>query len=449
MYKTKIGLSFVIVVVIVLNVASCGYMKELYNSKEAQDLIHEVEDQIGRSADSIADSVKDQVSDAVSDTAEQTKGNISKWWNNIITKITGLFSEKELSESDKNLLLLDQFTAAYGGTYWTFNHSAKQNDSYSFMGMGRQCKGFACWIFDILFNIKGNYIGSTVTGGEYNNAQINAAQNTVKQIGSSLNMTVDNNDASEESLKEVKNLFENKDALPGCFIQVRRRKSGGAHSMILYKVDKTAERIYIFECNGGDAEAKTPGGDCKIKLNSYSYSDFIIKNAAVSIYSAYGSNDSLKPAVQYIKYLPMKCTAGDTINTYNSVDCKKSAGNIKTDNTFLITSIIKDENSKYKAKVSYINGTVSAGDPAVEADVITNAWIDLSAVISNTDKNPYTKKIQTDTSVYGSQINADYGLIKKDTDVTVIPGDTKDWLQIIYKIEITDYNGYAVGWIKK
>ena len=110
----------------------------------------------------------------------------------------------------------------------------------------------------------GYNIGSTRS--KPNNHQINYSSSKTSLVGSLTNLSGKNNST-------IRNLFDK--ARAADFIQVRR-SHGGSHSMIFLYSD--ANSVTVLEAN--------VDGRNTITKNTYSWSTFRSKNAAVSVYTA-------------------------------------------------------------------------------------------------------------------------------------------------------------------
>ena len=153
----------------------------------------------------------------------------------------------------------------YVGTYWTTDGKpSNSSGSTSKYYYGIQCKGFAGFIFNEIF--QGGYIGK-YDSNKYYIPNPNNARELGKYYGDSVNVT------------NISNLFSN--GMPGDFIQVRRRGKTYGHSMIL--VNKDSGGITVFDCNSD--------GKCGVKKYYISYSTFVEKNIGVSLYRATNYED--------------------------------------------------------------------------------------------------------------------------------------------------------------
>lgn len=132
--------------------------------------------------------------------------------------------------------------------------------------MGKQCKGFANWIFKEIFGV---YIGPYPESANYKITNPNA-----KTIG-----IIEPGYLTENS---AKNLL--KQGAPGDYIQVQRStaRGRGPHSMILVSVNDSG--IEVFDCNSD--------GRNTIKRYTVSYHDFDVANRAMSLYRANGYSPS-------------------------------------------------------------------------------------------------------------------------------------------------------------
>lgn len=142
---------------------------------------------------------------------------------------------------------LDALIQQYVGSVW--------NGEYH----GKQCKGFANYIFYLLWDVA--YIGP-YSSQKYYIPNPSGAWEVGRLSFDS--MSVDN----------AQSLLSR--GLPGDFIQVRRRGKSYGHSMIL--VSKDAGGITVFDCNSD--------GRNGVKKYRITWSQFYSKNSAMSLYRA-------------------------------------------------------------------------------------------------------------------------------------------------------------------
>ena len=165
------------------------------------------------------------------------------------------------------LLPVQYASATYtrSGVSSQLNTLIKQYVGKTFSGTfagGSQCYGFAHMIFDNLFARGSRNVGSyqTATKWKFLNPASDITTVGVLDPGYSL--------ASLESLL--------KKAAPGDYVQVRRRKTQGPHSMIVVNVDAAANTIEIFDSNSKE----------KLLNRHYtqSFQTFFESNDGVSVY---------------------------------------------------------------------------------------------------------------------------------------------------------------------
>lgn len=142
---------------------------------------------------------------------------------------------------------LSSLIKQYQGTTW--------NGYY----YGSECKGFANLIFQSLFGV---YIGAYPDSANYKIS--NPGANEVGVLSPSV-MT---QNAATELLKK---------GAPGDYIQMRRRKNGKPHSMIL--VNKDAGGITVFDCNSG-------ANRNRVRSYYITWDSFYSSNSAMSLYHA-------------------------------------------------------------------------------------------------------------------------------------------------------------------
>ena len=145
---------------------------------------------------------------------------------------------------------------SYDGVY-------KVGTKYKGPYYAEQCKGFAKSVFQELF---GYNIGSTQSRASGNNYKLNYNSSKTKYIGSVTDIT-------DDSTKELKNLFEN--ARPGDFVQMRRHH-GGSHSAIVVSV--SSGKIVLVEAN--------VDGKNGIIKEAYTWEDLCDDNEAMSLYTS-------------------------------------------------------------------------------------------------------------------------------------------------------------------
>ncbi|MBQ9002120.1 MAG: hypothetical protein IJ087_09735 [Eggerthellaceae bacterium] len=166
---------------------------------------------------------------------------------------------------------LESITQAYKNTYWTTDGRpcASSSNCHSNYYYGKQCKGFANWVFDQVFG--GGYIGSYSSDKSYIPSPSGASLLARCAIG-----TV--------SAAAVQDAFSG--AAPGDFIQMRRSGKSYGHSMILLATG--SDGIRVLECNDD--------GHCGVHENFHSWSSFASKNSGFSVYRADGY--SMEPSFE-------------------------------------------------------------------------------------------------------------------------------------------------------
>ena len=152
---------------------------------------------------------------------------------------------------------LNSLISKYNNTYWTSDGKVSNSSGdRSLYYYGIQCNGFAKLIFNDLFHC--GSIGTT--GGIYYVSNPNGAA----EIARDTSVTAD----------DAKRILSS--GSKGDFIQVKRRVSGGPHSMILAGKDENG--VWIFDCNSD--------GKCGVKYQYQSWATFANKNIAMSLYHA-------------------------------------------------------------------------------------------------------------------------------------------------------------------
>lgn len=126
---------------------------------------------------------------------------------------------------------------------------------------GAQCYSFAHFVFNSVFSRSGT-VGSYSKGTEY---KFNSPAKDINVIG-----TV----APGCSLDSMSNLLRK--AAPGDYVQLKRRKSGGPHSLIVVGINQSNSTIEIFDAN--------TDGRNTVKHYYKSFSTFYNENSGMSVY---------------------------------------------------------------------------------------------------------------------------------------------------------------------
>ena len=163
------------------------------------------------------------------------------------------------SELDVKAITRSEVTSQLNSLIGQYNgKTANSNQMY----MGKQCKGFANWVFLKIFGV---YIGPYPESANYKITNPNAQTIGILEPGQ-LNLN-----SARELLKK---------GVPGDYIQVQRStaRGRGPHSMILAGVNDNG--IEVFDCNSD--------GRNTIKKYGISWSSFDTANRAMSLYRAHG-----------------------------------------------------------------------------------------------------------------------------------------------------------------
>ena len=154
---------------------------------------------------------------------------------------------------------LDQLINTYKNTYWTTDGKPSDSSgSTSKTYHGKQCKGFASYIFNELFG--GGWIGATASSDYYI-----PNPNGATEIGKKSGFSSTDTGTVSELLKK---------GMPGDLIQVKRRGRSTPHTMILRSVNSSG--ITVFDCNAD--------GHCKVQVYDISWATFASKNDGMSLY---------------------------------------------------------------------------------------------------------------------------------------------------------------------
>ena len=133
---------------------------------------------------------------------------------------------------------------------------------------GSQCYAFAHYIFNTIFDRGNKQVGNGALSSNPTCYKLNNVASDINTIGTL---------APGYSLEQLECLLEK--AMPGDYLQVKRRNSGGPHSMIVTWVNATDNKIGIFDANAIAAN--------KVGQYEQSFSDFMQRNAGVTLYRYY------------------------------------------------------------------------------------------------------------------------------------------------------------------
>ena len=193
---------------------------------------------------------------------EYGSGNNVEIWN-------GYVDIKSEGVNNKLQELINQ----WNGRKWTDGYSRSGNAEKRLNSSAIQCKEFASYIFNILYDT--GYIGSGSTSSNYYNWRLSNTPTRVYQVAE-----VPQTNNAYQAREAFRNLFAQ--AQPGDFIQIKRG-SGGAHSAIF--VGRTGDGIQWLDANADGANS--------VRLQTYSYDDLVKTtsrgyqwNVAMSLYRA-------------------------------------------------------------------------------------------------------------------------------------------------------------------
>lgn len=188
----------------------------------------------------------------------------------MLTLISGLVPNINISETyaitqNEVTTSLSNLINQYTGTIW--------NRSYA---GGTQCYGFAHFVFDTIFGRGEKQVGNGAVSSNATCYKLNNVANDINTIGIL---------AEGYSTSSLEALLES--ASPGDYLQVKRRTSGGPHSMIIVSVDAINNTIEIFDANSD--------GIGTVKHYTQSFTDFYNKNCGASVYRYSGYTTSTIP----------------------------------------------------------------------------------------------------------------------------------------------------------
>lgn len=192
--------------------------------------------------------------------------NWQKW---TLERVNGPSSPTPEPNNNKLQELVNQ----WNGRKWTDGYSRSGNAEKRLNSSAIQCKEFASYIFNILYDT--GYVGSGSTSSNYYNWRLNNTPARVYQVAE-----VPQTNNAYQAREAFRNLFAQ--AQPGDFIQIKRG-SGGAHSAIF--VGRTGDGIQWIDANADGANS--------VRLQTYSYDDLVRTtskgyqwNVAMSLYRA-------------------------------------------------------------------------------------------------------------------------------------------------------------------
>lgn len=160
---------------------------------------------------------------------------------------------------------LNSLMNQYVGTTWTRSYAG-----------GSQCYAFAHYVFDTVFSRGEKQVGNGAVSSNSTCYKLNNVAGDITTIGTL---------TPGYSLSSLEQLLEK--AMPGDYVQVKRRSSGGPHSMIVVSVNGSSNTIEIFDAN--------TDGKGTVKRYSQSFSTFMDKNSGVSVYRYSGYSPSYNP----------------------------------------------------------------------------------------------------------------------------------------------------------
>ena len=168
-----------------------------------------------------------------------------------------LFTESKVAPVDDDSIptKLQELIDKWDGQKWSDGYSRSSRSEKYLNSSAIQCKEFASYVFNILYDT--GYVGGGSSESNYYNWRLNNVPNRVvkvDEVPETLNSSI--------AREAFKNLFQN--AKPGDFIQIKRGH-GGAHSAIF--VRHTPNGIAWFDANADGANG--------IKLQIYSYDDLV------------------------------------------------------------------------------------------------------------------------------------------------------------------------------
>lgn len=370
-------------------------------------------DSFKASADLLKESAKNELENMINEikqefadkfSADQIKGDINKytenflsWLDGKISELTGKFKAKDENSAtddisgDKRVeLLLNALCEEYDGEYWTSDGKAANvltSNVYYYNG-GIQCKAFANWAADIVFDLGGNSIGATYTPSytkdekelyDYTAVDFGGRidiSDTAKtsRIDKTLSLTSTNAAEASAVSAALEDLFLH--APNGAFIQVMGRDNETPHSMIYLKTksdeaNKTKSAgekvISVLDCNFGN--------DYRVQVHSFTYAEFIRSFKTVSVYG-FTDDPDYKLNKDYKESLPFGVTAPVKCDTYSDMGRIKKNGYIDAGDACIVTMVCGDT-----AKVTYPNTVapkvVTIGGDEYHVTTIISAWVKL------------------------------------------------------------------------
>lgn len=300
---------------------------------------------------------------------------------------------------------------AAANVYWTLTGQASSKYQDSKYYYGWQCNGFAKYVFNDLFQ-SGSSFGSY---GSYYYYFPDATNVTLVEKNTSVDSSVAKRILSKGNI--------------GDFIQVKRRSSGGPHSMILAGKDDNG--IWIFDCNSD--------GKCGVKYYYQTWSTFSSKNIAMSLYHSnkypdIGPDPDPELIIDTAYPTPFKCypVSGSSKTTvYNRRLLAYDTGS-----RFISPDDLCSINAVYTNGYCQVTYPTSNGDRteyALKSDFVSNSV------------TPYVySPPQNVTSYTRSDMSQTFGSVFSTDSCTVV-GQSGNKLQLIYPIS----NGYKLGWISR
>lgn len=213
--------------------------------------------------------------------------------------------------------------------------------------------------------------------------------------------------------------------MPGDFIQIRRRSSGGPHSIIVVEVNGSS--IKIFDCN--------KDGKCTVKVYSQTFSEFKSKNIGFSLYRSKHYNTD---------YIGTNYNIDNRYPTPFIAYPSQTSGKVPVYDSSLIQYSLSEHYISWDDRCTidevYTNGYCKVTYPTSSGT--TKKLTKLSYFISGS-LTPYSYSLPSNTDAYTRQdMEDELGEVYSSDNCRVV-AETGDRLQVIYPIT----GGYKCGWI--
>lgn len=199
---------------------------------------------------------------------------------------------QRVSSTGELMSRLQEIMNRYVGTYWTQDGDPSSYYKDSKYYYGWQCKGFACYVFNELF--KTGNIGNYDETYKYFLVSPSYATEVARLVN-----------VGAADAAAVKGFLSK--ARVGDLVQMKRRSTSNAHTMIITAVSDTG--VSILDCNSD--------GFCKVQSYYQDWRTFASLNLSMTLYhsTVYPSDDAVNPVITSANIANVTPTGYDVVCT--------------------------------------------------------------------------------------------------------------------------------------